>query len=249
MHPEETLWFTKLLNDLFAGPVNGFLEALGIHPHHPTEPIPDYMAMQVLVALVLVALFLFLRLRLRLSLDRPGKLQHILEVGYGFIRSQAEEIIGHHGHRFVPMVLTLGLFILFGNLVGLIPTFGAATSHIEVTVGCAMVAFLYYHYAGVQQQGLLKYIRHFCGPMLVLAPLMFPIEIVSHLARPLSLSVRLFANIFAGHQVAEVFFDLSKGIAVPMIFLGLDTFISFLQAYIFMLLTMVYLSGAVAEEH
>ena len=247
MHPEETLWFTKLLNDLFAGPVNGFLEALGIHPHHPTEPIPDYMAMQVLVALVLVALFLFLRLRL--SLDRPGKLQHILEVGYGFIRSQAEEIIGHHGHRFVPMVLTLGLFILFGNLVGLIPTFGAATSHIEVTVGCAMVAFLYYHYAGVQQQGLFKYIRHFCGPMLVLAPLMFPIEIVSHLARPLSLSVRLFANIFAGHQVAEVFFDLSKGIAVPMIFLGLDTFISFLQAYIFMLLTMVYLSGAVAEEH
>ena len=247
MHPQETLWFTKLLNYLFAGPVNRFLEALGIHPHNPAEPIPDYMAMQVLVALVLVTLVLFLRLRL--SLDRPGKLQHILEVGYGFIRSQAEEIIGHHGHRFVPMVLTLGLFILFCNLVGLIPTFGAATSHPEVTVGCAMVAFLYYHYSGVRQQGLSKYLKHFAGPMLLLAPLMIPIEIVSHLARPLSLSVRLFANIFAGHKVAEVFFDLSKGYVVPMVFYGLDTFVSFLQAYIFMLLTMVYVSGAVAEEH
>ncbi len=247
MHPEETLWFTKLLNYLFAGPVNRFLEALGIHPHNPAEPIPDYMAMQLLVGLVLVALVLFLRSQL--SLDRPGKLQHILEVAYGFIRSQAEEIIGHHGHRFVPMVLTVGLFILFCNLVGLIPTFGAATSHIEVTLGCAMLAFIYYHYAGVQQQGLFKYIRHFCGPMLVLAPLMFPIEIVSHLARPLSLAVRLYANIFAGHTVAAIFFSLSKGIVIPMVFYGLDTFISFLQAYIFMLLTMVYVSGAVAEEH
>ena len=247
MHPEETLWFTKLLNYLFASPVNGFLGALGIHPHNPAEPIPDYMAMQVLVALILVALVLFLRPRL--SLDRPGKLQHILEVGYGFVREQAEEIIGHHGRHFVPMVLTLGLFILFCNLVGLIPTFGAATSHIEVTVGCAMVAFIYYHYAGVRQQGLSKYLKHFAGPMLVLAPLMIPIEIVSHLARPLSLSVRLYANIFAGHTVAGIFFVLSKGIVVPMVFYGLDTFVSFLQSYIFMLLTMVYLSGAVAEEH
>ncbi len=247
MHPEETLWFTKLLNYLFAGPVNRFLEALGIHPHNPAEPIPDYMAMQVLVALVLVTLVLFLRLRL--SLDRPGKLQHILEAGYGFIRSQAEEIIGHHGHRFVPMVLTLGLFILFCNLVGLIPTFGAATSHIEVTVGCAMLAFIYYHYAGVRQQGLSKYLKHFTGPMLVLAPLMIIVEFFSHLARPLSLAVRLYANIFAGHTVAAIFFKLSWGIVVPMVFYGLDTFVSFLQAYIFMLLTMVYLSGAVAEEH
>jgi F-type H+-transporting ATPase subunit a len=243
----ETLWFTRLLNYLFAAPVNAFLGALGIHPHNPGEPIPNYMAMQVLVALILVAMVLFLRSQL--SLDRPGKLQHILEAGYGFIRSQAEEIIGHQGHRFVPMVLTLGLFILFCNLVGLVPTFGAATSHIEVTLGCAMVAFIYYHYAGVRQQGLFKYLKHFSGPMLVLAPLMIPIEIVSHLARPLSLSVRLFANIFAGHQVAEIFFKLTGGILVPMVFVGLDTFVSFLQAYIFMLLTMVYLSGAVAEEH
>ncbi len=243
----ETLWFTKLLNYLFASQVNGFLGALGIHPHNPAEPIPNYMAMQVLVALILVAMVLFLRSQL--SLDRPGKLQHILEVAYGLMRGQAEEIIGHHGPRFIPMVMTLGLFILFCNLVGLVPTFGAATSHIEVTVGCAMVAFIYYHYAGIRQQGLFKYLKHFSGPILVLAPLMIVVEFFSHLARPLSLSVRLFANIFAGHQVAEVFFDLSKGIVIPMVFYGLDTFISFLQAYIFMLLTMVYLSGAVAEEH
>jgi len=246
MHPEETLWFTKLLNHLLAGPVNSLLGVLGIHPHNPAEPIPNYVAMQVLVVLILVVLFLVLRSRL--SLENPGKLQHMFEVAIEFMRSQAEEIIGHHGRHFVPMVLTLGLFILFSNVIGLIPSFGAPTSHPEVTVGCAMVAFLYYHYSGARHQGLLKYIKHFGGTVWWLAPLMFPVEIVSHLARPLSLSVRLFANIFAGHQISEIFFSL-VGLGVPMIFLGLDTFVSFLQAYIFMLLTMVYLQGAVAEEH
>ena len=247
MHPEETLWFTKLLNYLFASQVNGFLGALGIYPHNPAEPIPNYMAMQVLVALILVAMVLFLRSQL--SLDRPGKLQHILEVGYGFIRSQAEEIIGHHGRHFIPMVMTLGLFILFCNLLGLIPTFGAATAHREVTVGCAMVAFFYYHFVGMRHHGKLSYVKHILGPIRWLWPLMILVEPVSHLARPLSLAVRLYANIFAGHTVAAIFFLLSKGIVIPMVFYGLDTFVSFLQTYIFMLLTMVYLSGAVAEEH
>lgn len=243
---EGPLWFTRLLNGLLAGPVTGLLEALGIHPHDPAHPIPDYVAMQVLVAIVLVAVFLFLRSKL--SLDRPGGLQHLFEEALLFMRGQAEEIAGHHAHRFVPMVMTLGLFILFSNLTGLIPTLGAPTANIEVTVGCAMVAFLYYHYEGARHQGALKYIKHFGGPVWWLAPLMFPIEIISHMGRPLSLSVRLYANISAGHHISQIFFGLVP-LGVPMIFLGLDTFVSFLQSYIFMLLTLVYLGGAVAEEH
>ncbi len=246
MHPEETLWFTKLLNHLLGGPVNSLLGVLGIHPHNPAEPIPNYVAMQVLVALILVVLFLVLRSRL--SLENPGKLQHMFEVAIEFMRSQAEEIIGHHGRHFVPMVLTIGMFILFCNLMGLIPSFLSPTASIEVTLGCALVAFAYYHYSGARHQGLLKYIKHFGGSVWWLAPLMFPIEIVSHLGRPLSLSVRLFANIFAGDLIFLIFFGLVP-LGVPMIFLGLHTFVSFLQAYIFMLLTMVYLQGAVAEEH
>lgn len=243
---EGPLWFTALLNKAFAVPANRLLESLGIHPHDPHNPIPDYIAMQVLVALIMVGLFL--SLRARLSMERPGGIQHTFELAYEFMKEQAHEIAGHHGKHFVPMVLTLGIFILFSNLIGLIPTLGAPTSAIEVTLGCAMMAFAYYHYEGARHQGLVKYIKHFGGTIWWLAPLMFPIEIVSHLGRPLSLSVRLFANIFAGHLIGQIFFSLVP-LGVPMIFLGLDTFVSFLQAYIFMLLTLVYLGGAVAEEH
>jgi F-type H+-transporting ATPase subunit a len=246
MHPEETLWFTRLLNHLLGGSVRAVLQAMHIHVSNPREPIPNYVAMQVLVALVIVVLFLFLRTRL--SMDRPGALQHIFEVAVDFVKQQADEIVGHHGHRFVPMVLTLGIFILFSNLLGLIPSLLSPTANIEVTLGCALVAFTYYHYSGARQQGALRYIGHFGGPIWWLSPLMFPIEIVSHLGRPLSLSVRLFANIFAGDLILLIFFGLVP-FGVPMIFLGLHTFVSFLQAYIFMLLTLVYLGGAVAEEH
>ena len=246
MHAEEILWFTRLLNHLFAGPVNTFLAALHIHVKNAAEPIPNYIAMQVLVALIIVAVFVFLRTRL--SMDRPGKLQHIFEVATEFVRDQAHEIIGHHGPEFVPMVLTLGIFILFSNLLGLVPSLLSPTANIQVTLGCAMVAFTYYHFQGARRQGPIGYLKHFAGPIWWLSPLMFPIEIFSHCARALSLSVRLFANIFAGDLIFLIFFGLVP-LGVPMVFLGLHTFVSFLQAYIFMLLTMVYLSGAVAEEH
>jgi len=246
MPEEHALWFTALLNHLFGGPVKALLEALGIHPHNPAEPIPNWFAMEIVVALVIIVVFSLLRARL--SMDRPGKLQHVFEVAVEFMRGQANEIAGHHGHHFVPMVLTIGMFILFGNLLGLIPTFHSPTAAIHVTLGLAMLAFVYYHYEGARHQGVGKYILHFGGPVWWLSPLMFPIEIVSHFGRPLSLSVRLFANIFAGDLVFLIFFGLVP-LAVPMVFLGLHVFVAFLQAYIFMLLTLVYLGGAVAEEH
>jgi F-type H+-transporting ATPase subunit a len=110
-----------------------------------------------------------------------------------------------------------------------------------------MAAFLYYNIEGARSQGLFKYLAHFAGPVWWLAPLMIPIEIISHLARPMSLTIRLFANMFAGEQVTVIFLGMVP-VVIPAIFMGLHVFVSFLQAYIFMLLTMVYVQGATAHE-
>src|SRR5689334_16972163 len=242
----EQLPFTALLNRLFAGPVVALLHALGIEPKHPQAPIPNAVAMEVLVVSLLILVFLLVRARL--SVEHPGGLQHIFEGIHGFVQQQSREIIGHHSESFTPFLVALGLFILVSNLLGLIPGFESPTAVPTVPLGCAIAAFFYYHFQGMKRQGPLHYAAHFAGPMPALAPLMIPIEIVSHLARVLSLTIRLFANMFAGDMVTLVFFSLVP-IGIPVIFLGLHIGVSILQAYIFALLTTVYLAGAVAEEH
>src|SRR5207244_5746952 len=135
------------------------------------------------------------------------------------------------------------------NLIGVIPGFESPTmSSVSVPAGLAFAVFLYYNIAGLISLGPLKYLAHFAGPVPLIAPLMIPIEIVSHLARPLSLTTRLWANMFAGEQVTMVFLKLTFFL-VPAVFLGLHVFVSFLQAYIFLLLSMMYVAGAVAHEH
>ena len=143
--------------------------------------------------------------------------------------------------------MALGFFILICNLIGMIPGFDSPTAVPSVPFGCAIVAFFYYHYQGIKKSGA-GYAKHFMGPFWWLAWLMFPIEIISHLARVLSLTVRLFANMLAGDMVILVFFSLIP-LVIPVAFLGLHVFVSLLQTYIFVLLTMVYLQGAVGEEH
>jgi F-type H+-transporting ATPase subunit a len=190
----------------------------------------------------------FLLVRARLSVDKPGGLQHMFEGIHGFITGQSREIIGHHSEGFTAFLVTLFIYILGCNLIGLIPAFESPTAVPTVPLGCAICAFVYYNLQGVKAQGGLNYAKHFAGPMPALAPLMIPIEIISHLARMLSLTIRLFANMFAGDMVTLVFFSLVP-LGVPIIFLGLHIGVSLLQAYIFVLLTTVYLSGAVAHEH
>jgi F-type H+-transporting ATPase subunit a len=191
---------------------------------------------------------LFALLRPRLSPDRPGKLQHTFELIYDFLSEQANEQVGHDGHHYVAYFGTIFIFILFSNLIGVIPGLEAPTMVPSVPAGCAIATFFYYNIVGVQANGIVKYLAHFAGPMPLLAPLMIPIELVSHLARPLSLTIRLFANMYAGEQVTMVFLKLTF-LLVPAVFMGLHVFVSFLQAYIFMLLTMMYVAGAVAHEH
>jgi F-type H+-transporting ATPase subunit a len=242
----EQLPFTELLNRFLAGPVTSILRSLHIEPKYPQAPITNPVAMEILVAGLLIVMFLIVRSRL--SVDNPGGTQHIFEGLNGFIEGQSREIIGHHSEGFTPFLSALFVFILVCNLIGLVPGFEAPTAVPSVPLGCAICAFIYYNAQGIKKQGPLKYAAHFAGPMPALAPLMIPIEIISHLARVMSLTIRLFANMFAGDMVTLVFFSLVP-LGVPVIFLGLHIGVSLLQAYIFVLLTTVYLAGAVATEH
>lgn len=250
----EQLWFTAFLNRLFAGPVTALLQHLHIEVKYPQAPIKNALAMELLVFLFLVVLFALLRSRL--SVDKPGPLQHMFEGVHGFVEGQSHEIVGHHSEGFTPFLVTLAFFILFCNLIGLVPGFESPTAVPVVPLGCAICAFVYYQTQGFKHAGV-GYLKHFFGPSdqnmswVIKAPLsllMLPIELISHLARVLSLTIRLFANIFAGDMVTLVFFSLVP-LGVPILFLGLHIGVSFLQTYIFILLTTVYLAGAVAEEH
>jgi F-type H+-transporting ATPase subunit a len=241
----EQLWFTAFLNQLCAGPVTGLLRALHIEPKYADAPIPNSVAMEVLVFLFLVIVFAMMRSRL--SVDKPGALQHIFEGAHGFVQNQSEEIVGHHSEGFTPFLMALGLFILLCNLIGVVPGFESPTAVPVVPLGLAICAFVYYQAQGFKHAGV-GYLKHFLGPVWWLSWLLLPIEIISHLARVLSLTIRLYANMFAGDMVTLVFFSLVP-IGVPIVFLGLHIGVSLLQTYIFVLLTTVYLAGAVAEEH
>jgi F-type H+-transporting ATPase subunit a len=250
----EQLAFTELLNHLFGGPVLALLHALGIHPKNPAAPITNAFAMEVAVVLLLTAFFV--AVRMRLSVERPGSLQHVMEGLYGFISNMAGEIIGHKSDQFVPYLMALGMFILTCNLIGLVPGMESPTAVPVVPLGCALVTWFYYHYQGLRANGAIGYVKHFIGPQegmplivrILLPFLLFPIEIFSHMARVLSLTVRLFANMFAGDMVTLVFFSLIP-VGVPIVFEGLHIGVSLIQTYIFVLLACVYLGEAVAHEH
>jgi F-type H+-transporting ATPase subunit a len=244
--PEHELWVTALFNKYLAGLANWILSMVGIAAEHPDKPWANYVTMQIVVAVVVLVVFAMLRPRL--SVDRPGTLQHIFEVIYDFIGGQADEVVGHHGRHYLHLFTTIFLFVLLMNMIGLIPTFESPTMFPPVPLGIALVTFCYYNLMGLKAQGVGAYLKHFCGPMPLMAPLMIPIEIISHVGRLLSLTVRLYANMFAGEQVTLVFMGLIP-LVVPAVFMGLHVFVAFLQAFVFMLLTMIYLSSAVSHEH
>ena len=241
----EQLPFTAFLNKYFGGIALALLHALHIRPTYPKTPITNFVAMEILVAVLL--LIFFVLVRSRLSVENPGGLQHVIEGLHRFIQNQSEEIIGHHSERYTPFLVTLFSFILLCNLLGVVPGFESPTANPAVPLGCAVVAFVYYNLQGFKAKGP-GYAADFLGPVWWLAWLMLPIELISHFARMLSLTIRLFANMFAGDMVTLVFFSLVP-LGVPVLFLGLHIGVSLLQAYIFVLLTTVYLSGAVSAAH
>jgi F-type H+-transporting ATPase subunit a len=164
-----------------------------------------------------------------------------------FTGDNAEQIIGHGYQRFQAFVTCVFLFVVLNNLLGLIPGLDTPTAAPYIPLGIAVPTFLYYHYYGFKEQGVVGYLKHFAGPIWWIAWLLFPIEIISHFARIMSLTIRLYANMFASDLVTLVFFSLFP-FAIPAIFLGLHAAVSLIQAYVFMLLAMIYLSGAVTHE-
>ena len=237
--------FTAFLNHHFAGLANAVLAMLHVHPTYPQRPIDNILAMEFLVFLILLAFFAIVRVTL--SVDKPGPTQHIAEMLHGLVSDQAESIIGHGYERFVPYVTVVFVFILLCNVIGLVPGFITPTAKPWVPLGLATITFLYYQYHGIRENGF-GYIKQFLGPIWWIAPLMLPIEVISHLARILSLTVRLYANMFASDMVILVFFSMIPVLgSVP--FLALHLGVSIIQAVVFMLLTLIYLSQAVAHEH
>ncbi len=239
------LLFTKFLNHLFARPVDGMLSALHLAPAYPEAPITNAFAMELLVFLVLLAYFALVRSRL--SVETPGGVQHLAEMTHEFVSDQGEQIIGHGFERFTGYLTALFLFILLANLAGLIPGLASPTANVSVPLGFALVTFVYYHYHGIRVNGG-AYIKQFLGPVWWISPLLFPIEIISHLARVLSLTVRLYANMFAGDLLTLAFFSLIP-IGIPLVFLALHLGVAVIQAYVFMLLAAIYLGLAVSHEH
>ncbi len=183
----------------------------------------------------------------------PGPLQNFAEVVIEGFYGLLDQMIGRQGRQFLPLVGTAGLFILTSNLLANIPGFQPPTANWNTTIALAVTVFISYNYFGIRKHGLRNYLKHFCGPIWWLAPLMFPIEFIGHLARPVSLSIRLFGNIFGEESVVTILLGLSWLVMPYLIWLGvmlpLSLFTAAVQTFVFIMLTMVYIAGAVEEGH
>jgi F-type H+-transporting ATPase subunit a len=240
---EHSLFIVDLFNKIFGKPLATLLSWLGIQVADPAHLVPDYIVMCLLIALALI-LLLGLSSR-KLSLV-PSKRQSILELIIQTFEGLLVDTIGERGKKYLPLIATVGLFILFCNLIGLVPGFMSPTSKLNVTIGCALVVFVYYHFQGIRAQGLFKYLKHFAGPVPLLAPLMIPIEIISHFSRPVSLSIRLFGNIFA-EEVLIVIMASIIPFFLPLPFMAIAIFTAIIQSFVFVL-ACIYIAGAVAHE-
>src|SRR5580700_12343529 len=216
MH-EHLNWLTVLLNKWFGHLALAVLSAVHVTPRDSAYPIPNFVAASVLV--VLISMLFFLWLRPRISVDRPGGTQQVLEMlltnpmGVG-IRDLLDENVGHGAREYLPMVGSISIFVLFANLISLIPAFLSPTGHPSVPLACAILTFVYYNWVGLRHHGPLGYAKHFAGPIPALAILIFPVEIISHSARLLSLTVRLWANIFASELIYLIFLGLCLSPAI-----------------------------------
>ena len=258
------------------------------HPPILTIPgVPDHVLYTWIAMIVLIAVSFAATRQLSMV---PAGVQNFMEVVLEQFMALIDDVIGHEGRRYLPLVATLGLFILVSNLLGLLPGFAAPTSNLNTTAACALIVFVAYHVIGARKVGIGPYIKHFAGPLLgaelfpnravdfgfklVLVPLFFVIEIFSHLARPLSLALRLFGNMAGGHILLAVMFLLTigmiswtfsgslgaLGLGIPgsallvaftsWFLFPLKLLVAFLQAFIFVMLSMLYIAGAVQEaEH
>ena len=268
-----TQWF----NHIFAPIALSLLHALHIQPKDYDTPIPEYVVMAIVVLLLCTILALILRARL--SVERPGALQQTAELlltnplGFG-IKDLLEENVGHGGEKYIAFTGSISIFILLANLLSVFPAFSAPTAFVYVPLACASLTFIYFNWQGVRHHGVGHYLLTFAGSPknaadYALALLLFPVELISTAARLLSLTVRLWANIFASDMLYTIFLSLLVKltffawgkfavlgavlailpVAVPMAFIGLHIFVAIIQAYVFTVLPSIYLGIATADEH
>lgn len=225
-------------------------------PRHAWEGFAHGMPLSVLerydhlVAVLISALVIvFLAVLTRSKMSKiPGPFQQTMEFLISIVREMVGDNIAHHADRYLPMVGTLGFFILLNNLFGLSPGVPSATGNWNVTLACALVVFFFYNFHGMKEHGVSKYLGHFAGPVWFLWPLMWPLEILGLFSRILSHSLRLFGNIAGEHVVAGIFFSLVPLLVpVPLMVMGL--FFGLIQTFVFIMLATIYISGAVAHEH
>ena len=230
-----------LLNRLFAGPLNALLALFHVHADNPARPISNALTLELVVLAGLIAFFVIVRATLQI--ERPGAAQLLAEMTGGFVDDQAHAVIGHGHEKHLPFLTMILVFVLTCNVFGLLPGIPTPTASPVVPLGIAILTFLYYHLRGVAAQGPVAYAKSFLGPVLWISPLMLPIEIISHLTRVMSLTVRLYANMFASDRLTLVFFSLIP-IGIPIVFLGLHFGVALIQSYVFMILATIYLAEA-----
>jgi len=276
---EHAAWLTQFVNHHLGHLALALLAALHIQPNHPERPIPEHVVMAFVV--VIIGTILALVLRSRLSVEKPGAMQQVAEMlltnpmGFG-IKDLLEENVLHGASEFIPFVGSVSVFVLLGNLMGAFPGsfLKAPTGEVTVPLACAVLTFIYFNWQGARRHGVGGYLLSFAGSPKdfagwFLAILLFPVEVVSTSARILSLTVRLWANMFASDLIYVIFLGLLAGGAsfgwskspvlgvvlavfpatIPVLFIGLHIFVSVIQAYVFTVLPAVYLGLATAEEH
>ena len=228
--------------------------------------IPDVITMSWIVMAVIIILLYFAARKLQKT---PAGMQNAVEFTIEWVIAKSKEFMGENGPRFLPLFITLFLFIFFGNLMGLVPGLKSPTSNINITFALAIIIFCSTHYFGIKEKGLLGYLKHFAGPPYWLAPLLFPIHLIGEFIRPVSLAFRLFGNLMAKELLLGIlatlfviFVSADMNTAVngalmgvtlvlrPLIML-LGVLVSFIQALVFTMLAMVYIAGAISpsEEH
>jgi F-type H+-transporting ATPase subunit a len=239
------IFLTAALNQLFGAPLTALMLKLGLHPANP--PINETVALELLIAFLLVLFFVIVRATLQV--EKPGSVQLFAEMIHDFVSGQAEAVMPHGYEQHLPFVTTILMFVLTCNLFGLLPGIDTPTADKVVPLGIALPTFLYYNWNGLRAQGVIGYIKHFMGPVWWLAPLLFVVEIISHLARIVSLTVRLYANMYASDMLTLVAFSMIPAL-LPIAALSLHLLVAVIQAYVFMLLAIIYLSIATShEEH
>lgn len=268
---ERPIWVTAIVNRLLGKPAAALLAALHIGSARQDYPIPNHISMEIFVV-VLAAIF-FSWLKVRISSSRPGITQQCMEflitnpMGVG-VRDLINDNIPHGGKKYVPMLGSIGIFVLIANLISVVPTLESPTANSSVPLGLAIIVFLYYNWNGLVTHGVLGYAKHFLGPSVFLAPLWLPVEIISNLARLLSLTVRLWVNMMVSEMLYVIFLGLTLSLAFfvgrlnpagyvlgvlpligPTVFIVLHIFVAFLQAFVFTILPVIYVAGAAGEQH